>query len=300
MSRTYQVTHTTRYSYEREVTESYGRAHLEPRDDAGQTCSSHTLTVLPAPERVHQEQDFYGNRSAYVEVLTPHTELTVTSTSRVRVNRAPVALDQVDLPWEDAGALALAGLADPEELLRAKDFLLPSVHVPVGGEVAAFAAGVFTPGRPAGGAVRELIRTIFDGFAYRPGVTSVSTTLAEVLSQRQGVCQDFAHLAVACLRRCGLPARYVSGYLETLPPPGQAKLLGADASHAWVSVLLPGLGWVDLDPTNDRVVDDSYIVTAWGRDYADVPPLKGVIFTEGTVSRLSVAVDVVPVPGRTV
>ncbi len=299
MSRTYQVTHTTRYSYEREVTESYGRAHLAPRDDAGQTCSSHTLAVLPAPERVHQEQDFYGNRSAYVEVLTPHTELTVTATSRVRVNRVQVALDQIDLPWEEAGALALSGLQEPEEELRAKDFLLPSVHVPVGGEVAAFAAGVFTPARPAGAAVRELVRTIFDGFAYRPGVTSVSTTLAEVLSRREGVCQDFAHLAVACLRRCGLPARYVSGYLETLPPPGQAKLLGADASHAWVSVLLPGLGWVDLDPTNDRVVDDSYIVTAWGRDYADVPPLKGVIFTEGTVSRLSVAVDVVPLPGRT-
>jgi len=299
MSRVYQVTHTTRYSYEREVTESYGRAHLAPRDVIGQTCLSHRLSVAPAPQRVHEEQDFYGNRSAYVEVLTPHAELAVTASSRVRVDRAVVELDRVSTPWEQAGPDALATLDDPEDALRAKDFLLPSIHVPVGGRVPAFAGEIFTPGRGAGEAVRELIHRVYTDFAYRPGVTSVSTTLDEVLARREGVCQDFAHLAVACLRGAGLPARYVSGYLETLPPPGQATLLGADASHAWVSVLLPGLGWVDLDPTNDRVVDDTYIVTAWGRDYADVPPLKGVIFTEGKVSRLTVAVDVLPLPAHT-
>ena len=122
----------------------------------------------------------------------------------------------------------------------------------------------------------------------------MTTTLAEVLNGRQGVCQDFAHLALAVLRSVGLPARYVSGYLETQPPPGAAKVLGADASHAWVSVLLPGLGWVDVDPTNDRMVDTSYVIAAWGRDYGDVPPLKGVVFSEGSVSTLAVAVDVVP------
>jgi transglutaminase-like putative cysteine protease len=123
-------------------------------------------------------------------------------------------------------------------------------------------------------------------------VTTVSTPLTEVLERREGVCQDFAHLAVACLRGVGLPARYVSGYLETLPPPGRPRLQGADASHAWAAVLLPELGWVDLDPTNDRVVDDDYVITAWGRDYSDVPPLKGVIFTESKESTLDVAVDV--------
>jgi transglutaminase-like putative cysteine protease len=127
---------------------------------------------------------------------------------------------------------------------------------------------------------------------YAPGTTSVSTPLDDVLTRRQGVCQDFAHLTVACLRAVGLPARYVSGYLETRPPPGRPRLQGADASHAWVSVLLPEFGWVDLDPTNDRVVDDDYVVTAWGRDYSDVPPLKGVIFTEGSRSTMTVGVDV--------
>jgi transglutaminase-like putative cysteine protease len=152
---------------------------------------------------------------------------------------------------------------------------------------------VFTPGRPVGEAVRALVSRIHDEFAYRPGVTSVTTPLRDVLIRREGVCQDFAHLAVACLRCVGLPARYVSGYLETQPPPGKPKLQGADASHAWASVLLPELGWVDVDPTNDRIVDDDYVVTAWGRDYTDVPPLKGVIFTESKKSRLKVAVDVI-------
>ena len=134
---------------------------------------------------------------------------------------------------------------------------------------------------------------MIDGqFEYRPGVTTVETTIPELLADRRGVCQDFAHLAVACLRGAGLPARYVSGYLETMPPPGRPKLRGVDASHAWASVRLPEVGWVDLDPTNDRVIDSRYIVTAWGRDYADVPPLKGVIFSTSTSSRLSVAVDV--------
>ena len=168
--------------------------------------------------------------------------------------------------------------------------------MPLVGEVRDFAAEIFTPARPVGLAVRDLVARIHSEFVYRAGVTSVNTTLAEVLALREGVCQDFAHLAVGVLRSIGLPARYVSGYLETRPPPGTPKLVGADASHAWVSVLLPGLGWVDVDPTNDKVVDDSYVVTAWGRDYADVPPLKGVIYTESKKSRLSVAVDVVPVP----
>ena len=152
------------------------------------------------------------------------------------------------------------------------------------------------PGRPLGTTLRELVHAIHSGFAYRSGATTVTTTLAEVLARREGVCQDFAHLAVAALRWAGLPARYVSGYVETRPPPGQPRLQGVDASHAWVSVFVPEVGWVDLDPTNDQVVDGQYVVTAWGRDYTDVPPLKGVIFTEGRRSTLDVAVDVTPLP----
>ena len=152
------------------------------------------------------------------------------------------------------------------------------------------------PGRPLGATLRHLVSTIYHDFTYRSGATTVSTSLDDVLIRREGVCQDFAHLAVAVLRRAGLPARYVSGYLETVPPPGQPKLQGVDASHAWASVLVPELGWVDLDPTNNQVVDAGYVVTAWGRDYTDVPPLKGVIFTEGANSTLRVAVDVIRLP----
>jgi transglutaminase-like putative cysteine protease len=302
MTRRYQVTHTTRYSYEQEVTESYGRTHLTPRDDAGQRRLDHALRVSPEAELIHQWEDFYGNRTSYVEVLTPHTELVVTSASRVVIDRPPVPLEECRTGWEHAGEEALQQ-ASGRETLWARDFRLPTGHVPLADDrdgaasaVRAFAAGVFLPGRPVGEAARELIRRIYTDFRYRPGVTSVSTSLGEVLRGREGVCQDFAHLALAALRSAGLSARYVSGYLETQPPPGKPKLLGADASHAWVSVLLPGLGWVDLDPTNDRVVDESYVVTAWGRDYADVPPLTGVIFSEGSVSTLAVAVDVVPLP----
>jgi len=174
----------------------------------------------------------------------------------------------------------------------ARGFLLPSPQVTLSAQVRDYAAGAFTRGRDLPEALRDLVHRIHVDFSYTAGVTSVSTTLAEVLERREGVCQDFAQLAVACLRCAGLPARYVSGYLETRPPGDKPRLQGSDASHAWASVLLPELGWVDIDPTNDRFVDDSFIVTAWGRDYTDVPPLKGVIFTESTERTLSVAVDV--------
>jgi transglutaminase-like putative cysteine protease len=178
-------------------------------------------------------------------------------------------------------------------------FLLRSPRLALRGKLPEFARGVLEPGRPLGETLRHLVATIFQDFAYRSGATTVSTTLDDVLTRREGVCQDFAHLAVAVLRWAGLPARYVSGYLETVPPPGQPKLQGVDASHAWASVLVPNLGWVDLDPTNNQVVDAGYVVTAWGRDYTDVPPLKGVIFTESADSTLRVAVDVIRLPPPT-
>lgn len=177
-----------------------------------------------------------------------------------------------------------------------RSFLLPSPLVAFGPAVQAWACEVFTPGRPVGHAVTALVHRIHEEFTYHSGVTSVRTTLPEVLDRRAGVCQDFAHLAVGALRWAGLPARYVSGYLETRPPPGRSRLQGVDASHAWASVLLPELGWVDLDPTNDQLVDERYVVTAWGRDYSDVPPLQGVIFTEGEGSSLTVEVDVLRHP----
>jgi transglutaminase-like putative cysteine protease len=167
--------------------------------------------------------------------------------------------------------------------------------VPVSGQLAEYAAPSFPAARPVLAALRDLSTRIHRDFAYEPGVTHVSTTIEEVLERKAGVCQDFAHLAIGCLRSLGLAARYVSGYLETEPPPGMQRLAGADASHAWVSLFVPGTGWVDIDPTNDQLVNDRYITTAWGRDYADVSPLKGVIFTQGSKHNLKVTVDVIPV-----
>lgn len=291
--RTYEVHHRTLYTYDDDVTASYGRAYLVPRDAPGQRCTASALDVRPEALASSASTDFYGNRSVYFEVHTPHRALDVVSVSTVEVDRPVPDLAAVAVPWETAAAaVRSAGAAAGVD---ACDLLLDSPQVARGGVVEAYARAVFAPGRPLGEALTALSSTIHADFTYTSGATSVSTPLEEVLRRREGVCQDFAHLAVACLRTAGLPARYVSGYLETQPPPGRPKLQGADASHAWVSVLVPDLGWVDLDPTNDQPADSRYVVTAWGRDYTDVPPLKGVIFTEATKSTLTVEVDVIRV-----
>jgi transglutaminase-like putative cysteine protease len=301
--RTYQVRHRTEYVYDEEVSASYGRTHLTPRDVLGQWTRQSRIEVDPAPDLISTSVDFFGNRTAYVEVHTPHTHLLVTATSEVAVNRPAPDLTAIS-GWtcqaarDAAGDWPDAGPDDPVDPVAAAGFLLPSPQIDFPTGVREYAEQVFRPERPVGEAVGELVSRLHADLRYRPGATTVSTTLEQVLRRREGVCQDFAHLAVACLRWVGLPARYVSGYLETQPPPGRPRLQGADASHAWASVLLPELGWVDLDPTNDRLVDDDYVVTAWGRDYTDVPPLKGVIFTESSGSRLAVGVDVVRVDGH--
>jgi transglutaminase-like putative cysteine protease len=293
--RRYRVSHRTVYSYDDEVTASYGRAYLTPRDVSGQWTRDTTIEVSPTPGLVTPSEDYFGNTSVYVEVQVPHSRLTVTAVSQVGVDRPIPELASIDgWTWEQARD----GSTDwpdggPVDRVQVREFLMPSPRVAFSNEVREYSGRIFTPGRGVGSAVRDLVRAIHADFAYKPGVTTVSTPLTEVLQRREGVCQDFAHLAVACLRAVGLPARYVSGYLETLPPPGRPRLQGADASHAWASVLLPELGWVDVDPTNDRVVDDDYVITAWGRDYSDVPPLRGVIFTESKKSTLDVAVDVI-------
>lgn len=284
--RRYEVRHVTTYSYEDVVTSSYGFAYLVPRNAPGQKCLRATVTVSPDGV-VSSSADFFGNRASYFEVHTSHRQLRVTALSTVTVDRPVVDLTKLDdRSWDRAGDFEGASLR-----AEAAEFRLASPRLPAA-PVAELAAEIFTPGRPLGESLAALVHGIYRGFAYRSGVTTVSSSLSEVLAKREGVCQDFAHVAVAALRWAGLPARYVSGYLETMPPPGTAKLQGADASHAWASVLVPGVGWLDLDPTNDQLVNSSYVVTAWGRDYSDVPPLKGVIFTESASSTLDVAVDV--------
>ncbi len=287
----YLVEHLTRYRYDAPVEAVYNRGFVRPRDTESQLVLDSELVVSPQPDQVTEHLDYFGNHSTYLETRAPHTEFQVTCRSTVEVDWPVPDLNGFNRHTVAEAARELA--ADTDPLLLA-DFTMPSPLVAIGGAVRGYASEVLDAGRPLGDALVALYTRIHDDFEYRTGATSVKTTLDELLTLRSGVCQDFAHLAVGCLRAVGLPARYVSGYLETAPPPGAEKLQGADATHAWVSVLTPALGWVDLDPTNAQFADSRYIVTAWGRDFTDVSPLRGVVFTEATGSDLTVEVDVTP------
>ncbi|MBU4335258.1 MAG: transglutaminase family protein, partial [Actinobacteria bacterium] len=283
-----------------DVTDSYGRTTLTPRELPDQHRVTMTLDVDPAPADTAEHIDYFGNRTTFFSVTAPHRRLVVTARSRLEVTRvAPDPAALPDVPWERVAAavrdgdLQAAGV-DGAGLVTLREMVLPSTHVELDAAVREFAAPSFTPGRPLREVVLDLSGRIRRELTYRTGSTTVHTTQSQLLTQGAGVCQDFAHLAIAALRSYGLPARYASGYLETRPRPGRPKLRGADASHAWLSAWLPGHGWLDVDPTNDTLVDSGYVVLGWGRDYHDVPPLRGVIFTEGAGSTLSVAVDLVP------
>ncbi len=293
---TYRVTHRTEYRYQSDVTESYGELHLLPRDLPGQVCRESLVRIDPEPNDLRERCDFYGNRTVYFAVLEAHTLLTITAESVIDVEGRQQAMSNVgSQPWEvvrDRLRHDRAGAA-----LEASDFLLDSPMVATSPELLDYIAPSFPPGRPLVDALAEFNSRINRDFAFRPGATSVGTSLTELLEGRAGVCQDFALLAVGCLRSLGLAARYVSGYIETYPPPGRPRLVGADASHAWASVFVPDTGWVDLDPTNDQFVGDRYVTTAWGRDYRDVSPVKGVIYTESTSDGMEVSVDVLRVDG---
>lgn len=293
----WRLVHCTSYAYDEDVHSSYGRAHLIPRHGDGQHRLAARVELDPEPVDLREHTDYFGNRSTYFAVRTTHRTLSVTATSVVAVDRGGGHRDALrDLRARDVHE-RLADRADlTPDLNAARQYVLPSPMVGRAEQVAAFAHDLMRPARSMDEVVVDLLDRIDEGFAYVSGSTTVTTTLTEVLGTREGVCQDFAHLAVAALRSVGLAARYVSGYLETRPPPGQPRLVGADASHAWASVFAPGVGWVDFDPTNHKFVDDSYVVTAIGRDYSDVPPLKGVIFTESTTNTLQVAVDMTPLP----
>jgi transglutaminase-like putative cysteine protease len=296
MSKTYRITHRTEYEYEQKVTASYGQLHLLPREAPGQHCRAADVSVDPFPEDYRERLDFFGNCVCYFAIHEPHKRLTVSVTSVVEVHERPGGLSLFgQRPWEEVRDAARDGqLPDPVDVTQ---YLLDSPLV-VGAEpYRAYAAESFTPGRHVLDALASLSSRIHADFEYKPGSTSVATPLAEVFRRRVGVCQDFAHLGIACLRAIGLPARYVSGYLETDPPPGRPKLAGADGSHAWLSVLVPEAGWIDIDPTNDQFASTRYIVTALGRDYSDVPPMNGVIYTEGKTEGLKVKVDVVALGG---
>jgi transglutaminase-like putative cysteine protease len=296
MTVTYEVTHKTEYRYRSDVTDSYSQLHLLPRDLPGQHCHAAQIVVDPTPEDYRERLDYFGNRVSYLAIHRPHRALSVTATSVVEVGDRASGLSLFDQgPWEQARDAVRGGqVMDP---LDAAQYILDSPLVEASRVFAAYAATSFTPDRPLLDAVTDICHRIYADFQYEPGSTSVTTPLAEVFAQRTGVCQDFAHVGIACLRSIGLPARYVSGYLQTDPPPGRPKLKGVDGSHAWMSVLVPEAGWLDVDPTNDQFANSRYVVTAYGRDYSDVPPLSGVIYAKGKTESLRVMVDVVAVSG---
>jgi len=287
----YRVTHRTSYGYDEPVTWGTNVARLLPRDTSAQRVLDATLRIDPAPEVLAERVDFYGNRVHYLSLEQPFPGLEVVARSTVAV-AGPPAPDPTAAarPWDEVTAL-LRSPTQPDATTAAEFALgspLAAPHAPL----TEYAASSFPAGRPLLEAAADLAHRVHRDFAYLPGSTTVATPLAEVVERRRGVCQDFAHVFLAGLRGLGLAARYVSGYVETEPRGGTAALVGADASHAWCSVWLPGHGWIDVDPTNDQLVGDRHVTVAWGRDYADVPPLKGVIFFEGERQTLDVAVRV--------
>ncbi|MEZ5143369.1 MAG: transglutaminase family protein [Acidimicrobiales bacterium] len=287
----YRVTHRTTYRYETPVSVSYSEARVLPRSLPHQSVRFSELVVDPVPVDERERLDFFGNRVAHFSLEGEHESLTVTATSVVEVQSPGRRTDpDARTSWEEVRR-ALATDRDPE-VIAARQFVLDSPLVASDPSLEAFALASFARDRPLVDAVVDLSGRIHREFAYEPGATTISTHVTEVLERRHGVCQDFAHLAVGCLRSMGMAARYVSGYLETEPPDGSERLVGVDASHAWLSVFVPTMGWFDVDPTNDQVPDQRYITTAWGRDYADVTPIKGVVFNDGGEQDLTVSVDV--------
>jgi transglutaminase-like putative cysteine protease len=283
------VVHTTTYQYGDAVTTSHHEARLSPRDGEGQRTLSHELVVTPEPASRRRRFDYFGNRAVHFSLSEPHRTLEVRATSVIEVRplRAPDLFDTP--PWESVRSAV--SLDRKRDLLDAYQMTFNSPFVMQSQELREYAAASFTAERPTLDAVRDLVHRIHKDFTYDPRATDVSTPLAEVFRLRRGVCQDFAHLAIGCLRAQGLPARYVSGYLMTRPPPGKAKLVGADASHAWFATFVPEYGWVDFDPTNDLLPSDEHVSIAYGRDFSDVTPIRGVILGGGQ-HQLNVAVDV--------
>jgi len=285
----FRISHVTRYLYAEPVSLCHSIAHLKPPTRPRQRPLWAQVRVDPWPAVSREHTDFFGNRTSYFSIQQSHTALEVAALSEVEVVPAPPPSFADSPPWEQV--VEQTNQRPDGELVNARIFTLPSPYAPAEAAAVEYAHPAFPPGRPVLEAVSDLMGRIHQDFEYDPHFTTVATPLTEVLAHRRGVCQDFAHLALACLRGLGLAARYVSGYLETVPPPGHPKLRGADASHAWFSVLIPGIGWVDFDPTNDQVPDEQHITAATGRDFGDVTPLRGVFYGGGEHT-LEVAVDV--------
>jgi transglutaminase-like putative cysteine protease len=287
----YRIAHRTTYKYKYPVSFGNHVACLKPRSLRHHQLARSELQIYPTPATRTERVDYFGNLLCFFTIQEPHKELVVEAQSEVMVDRNPKPWPQQSLPWEEA-ARALPNDHSPEGL-EAYQFGFESARIRVQPEFAAYALQSFTPKRPMLEALLDLTSRIHKDFRFDSKVTNVRTPTEEVFRKRRGVCQDFAHLQIACLRSLNLAARYVSGYLRTYPPLGQPRLVGADASHAWVSAYCPGVGWLDMDPTNNVIPTDGHVTIAWGRDYSDVSPLRGLILGGGAHT-LKVAVDMDP------
>jgi transglutaminase-like putative cysteine protease len=288
----YDVRHRTEIRYEQQVTEAHHVLHLMPRSFDRQTRIAASLTAQPEPSQLTANEDYFGNVTHHLLLQEPHSKLVIDSFARVDVRPRTEPLDLAASPLSGDITSMLANAAG--SAIAAQQYTFDSPQIVSGDSVREYAAPSFAAARPVLVLAMELTERIFEDFEYEGGVSDVSTPVTRVLEMRRGVCQDFAHLQIACLRSFGLAARYVSGYLLTHPPPGQPRLVGADASHAWVSVWAGELGWVDFDPTNRLMPADEHITVGWGRDYSDVSPTNGFIVGGGR-HEVGVAVDVAPV-----
>jgi transglutaminase-like putative cysteine protease len=287
----YDVNHRTEISYEQQVTEAHHVLHLMPRGFGRQKRIASSLSVEPEPAQLTQNEDYFGNITHHLDIQEPHDQLVLTAVSRIDVQ--PLAQ-----PWILDASPAWESIVDllsrsEGNAIAAQQYIFDSPQIITSPLLRDYADISCEPGRPILSLAMSLTERIFDEFEYQGGVSDVSTPVEQVLEMRRGVCQDFAHLQIAALRSFGLAARYVSGYLLTHPPPGQPKLVGADASHAWVSVWAGELGWVDFDPTNRLMPDFEHITVGWGRDYSDVSPTNGFIVGGGEHS-VDVSVTVTP------
>jgi transglutaminase-like putative cysteine protease len=291
----YKIVHRTTYRYKYPVSVGNHVACLKPRTLLHHQLARNELRIQPSPATRTERVDYFGNLLCFFTVQEAHKELVVESRSEVIMEGNATSWPQQSLPWEQAARL----LPDDHSPagLEAYQFGFESPRIRIRPEFASYALQSFTLGRPMPEALLDLTARIHKDFRFDSKVTNVRTPTEEVFRKRRGVCQDFAHLQIACLRSLGIAARYVSGYLRTYPPPGQQRLVGADASHAWVSAYCPGIGWLDMDPTNNVVPSNGHVTLAWGRDYGDVSPLRGLILGGGTHT-LKVAVDMEPVDSQ--
>ncbi|WP_299777843.1 transglutaminase family protein [uncultured Formosa sp.] len=292
----FKVSHTTSYDYDSGVTFCHNIATLKPKTMVGQTLLDYELEISPKPSEITERLDFFGNTITRFSIQQHHKKLKVTAKSIIERDY------ELEPNIEDSKTgktiTLKEGLAilktNNKDFIDIKQFILDSIFIAqISPEVKAYAEKSFKPNRSIFEASFELMQRIFKEFKFDSEFSTIATPIQEVIKAKKGVCQDFAQIAIACVRSMGLPARYVSGYIETLPPPGKEKLVGTDASHAWFSVFIPEFGWVDFDPTNNQIPKNQHITVSWGRDYYDVPPLKGVVYSTGK-NKMNVAVDIRP------